>query len=239
MTWLLWPEAVAWMICKDHIKIAEIGAYFRQRMATNQSADIVYEIQLSLLPQQHVGGPIDGGEKGAQIRAEEALVDMMEADRLVGEGRPKATASPVRISANEWRDAIVRPARTFEMQERQSGKTKFWDIRVLAEGLPGWDHAQITGSAAGADHGDKANGAFVISVRLTDEELASWADDAVSRNVSIAGARADAKAVLKYLAPTQDVCRSALKAARDRRGIETKAGRPTGSKSFSKAATKT
>lgn len=136
--WLMWPQAVAWLICGDRDEVAKIGEFFRARMASNQSADIVFDIHMARLPQKHVVGPVDGGPMGAMEQAEASLFDMLEAGTVISEGKRTAAESPVQIQANDWRDTTMRAARTFDLQDRHSRVTKFYDVRVLASGLPGW-----------------------------------------------------------------------------------------------------
>jgi hypothetical protein len=64
-----------------------------------------------------------------------------------------------------------------------------------------------------------------------DELHRAWADDAVNRHVRIGAARKDAVEKLGDMAPPQDACRTTLRDARRRAGIETRSGRPMGAKS--------
>lgn len=148
--WLMWPQAVAWLICGDRDEVAKIGEYFRARMASNESADIVFDIHMAGLPQKHVVGPVEGGPMGAMEQAETSLFDMLEKGAVISEGKRAAAESPVQIQANDWRDTTIRAGRTFDLQDRHSRVTKFFDVRLLANALPGWNDENALGHTADA-----------------------------------------------------------------------------------------
>lgn len=69
-------------------------------------------------------------------------------------------------------------------------------------------------------------------VEANTAKIVEWADGAVTRKISLNGARGDAAKLFSAPVPTVEECKSALKAARRRAGVPTKLGRPVGAKSF-------
>jgi hypothetical protein len=144
--WLLWPEAMTWLLSRDRLVTSEIGEWFRDRMAANRSASIVYAIRLSEIALEHAH--LSAGEENRSMaaatavdEAERELVRMLERGDCVARGRPSNTASPELIPAWDWADSIIVASRSFELRGVRDREVKFYDVRLDSSRLPGWNCA--------------------------------------------------------------------------------------------------
>jgi len=169
--WLLWPQAVTWLLCRDHARVAELGDWFRTRMAANRSADRVYELRLSQIaledPDLPEDDPARSLEAAAKIEAAEfGLVRILEQGACVARGKRLQTSSSEIIPAWDWADSTISATRTFELRGAHLGETKFHDVRVNAVGLPGWTDPESV-----SDQTQNALQACQTTLNWTDEQM--------------------------------------------------------------------
>lgn len=161
--WLLWPEALTWLLSRDRLVTTEIGDWFRERMATNRSASIVYAIRMAEIALEHAQIPSSEDNRpmaaaAAVDAAERELVRMLERGDYAARGRSSNTASPELIPAWDWTDSTIVASRSFELRGTRDREVKFYDVRIEASRLPGWrDNVLI------ADRGDEQMSALAAT----------------------------------------------------------------------------
>lgn len=145
--WLLWPQAVAWLLSRDRVVVEEVGQWFRQRMTENRSASIVYAIRLSEIALDRLPLPAGEDERAqaaaaALLTIEADMLSRLERGESTARGKRTETSSPELIPSWDWADSVIEASRSFELKGAFNKEVKFYDVRIDAAGLPGWGDSQ-------------------------------------------------------------------------------------------------